>query len=228
MSKQKRATGAKNASDTPRRQVVVLHAKPRGEYQRGVRVTARKLYFGEWSRAAFVASDEFGGEIALERPQSSGRPQGQTARPQGQTGRAPSQAARGGGNRPNQPARTGQSAQPAQNQPRGAQQQDPSADQNVTVRPTQTPAQREQAKASRIAELKRRSEQTLERNAARAVRGPMEGSSSSAAASNTISEGSSDAAVSPDATNPNTPRAEGSPQRRRRRGGRGGNKTPAA
>ena len=220
MSKQKRAIGAKNTTDTPRRQVVVLHAKPRGEYQRGVRVTARKLYFGEWSRAAFVASDEFGGEIALERPQSTGRPQGQSGRAQNQSARSD--------NRPNQPARTGQTAQPAQNQPRGPQQSGP-ADQGVTIRPTQTAAQREQAKASRIAELKRRSEQTLERNAARAVRGPMEGSSSSApmqGSSSAPMQGLSDAAaVSPDA---NAPRAEGSPQRRRRRGGRGGNKTPAA
>ena len=208
MSKQKRASGAKNTSDTPRRQVVVLHAKPRGEYQRGVRVTARKLYFGEWSRAAFVASDEFGGEIALERPQPPSRPQNQSAR--------------SGGNRPNQPARTGQPA--AQNQPRSPQQ----TDQGVTIRPTQTAAQREQAKASRIAELKRRSDQTLERNAARAVRGPMEGSSSSAPMQGSSSQpmqGSSDPiTVSPDA---NAPRAEGAPHRRRRRGGRGGNKTPA-
>ena len=226
MSKQKRAIGAKNTSDTPRRQVVVLHAKPRGEYQRGVRVTARKLYFGEWSRAAFVASDEFGGEIALERPQSTGRPQGQGSRPQGQP-------SRGGGNRPSQPARSGQTGQsPSQNQPRGGQQngqQNGSVDQGVTIRPTQTAAQREQAKASRIAELKRRAEQTLERNAGRAVRGPMEGSSSSQpmqGSSNQPMQGSSDAAqVSPDA---NAARAEGAPQRRRRRGGRGGNKTPAA
>lgn len=220
MSKQKRATSAKTTSDTPRRQVVVLHAKPRGEYQRGVRVTARKLYFGEWSRAAFVASDEFGGEIALERPQQTSRPQGQTGRPQGQGNRPASQSSRGGDSRPNQPARTGQSAQ---NQPRGAQP-DGQTDSGVTIRPTQTAAQREQAKASRIAELKRRSEQTLERNASRAVRGPMEGSSS-----NQPMQGSSDAAaISSDATTPNAARAEGAPHRRRRRGGRGGNKTPAA
>ncbi len=212
MSKQKRAVGAKNTSDTPRRQVVVLHAKPRGEYQRGVRVTARKLYFGEWSRAAFVASDEFGGEIALERPQ------GQSSRPQGQSNQ-PSRGG-GGGQRSNQPARSGQTAQ---NQPRNAQQ-DPQSDQGVTIRPTQTAAQREQAKASRIAELKRRSEQTLERNAGRAVRGPMEGSSSSAPMQGSASDA---AAASSDAT-PNAPRAEGAPHRRRRRGGRGGNKTPAA
>ena len=228
MSKQKRATSAKTTSDTPRRQVVVLHAKPRGEYQRGVRVTARKLYFGEWSRAAFVASDEFGGEIALERPQQTSRPQGQTGRPQGQGNRPASQSSRGGDSRPNQPARTGQSAQ---NQPRGAQP-DGQTDSGVTIRPTQTAAQREQAKASRIAELKRRSEQTLERNASRAVRGPMECSSSNQpmqGSSDAPMQGSSDAAaISSDATTPNAARAEGAPHRRRRRGGRGGNKTPAA
>ena len=239
MSKQKRAASAKTTSDTPRRQVVVLHAKPRGEYQRGVRVTARKLYFGEWSRAAFVASDEFGGEIALERPQQTSRPQGQTSRPQGQTSRPQgqtgrpqgqgnrpaSQSSRAGDVRPNQPARTGQSAQ---NQPRGPQP-DGQADAGVTIRPTQTAAQREQAKASRIAELKRRSDQTLERNASRAVRGPMEGSSSNApmqgSSSQPMQDSSDAAAISPDATTPN---AEGAPHRRRRRGGRGGNKTPAA
>ncbi len=222
MSKQKRAVGAKNTSDTPRRQVVVLHAKPRGEYQRGVRVTARKLYFGEWSRAAFVASDEFGGEIALERPQ------GQASRPQGQA----SQSSRGGGQRSNQPARN---AQTAQQQPRSAQQNTPS-DQGVTIRPTQTAAQREQAKASRIAELKRRADQTLERNAGRAVRGPMEGSSSSQPMRDSSSQPmqssnsnpSSDAAPASSDATPNAPRAEGAPHRRRRRGGRGGNKTPAA
>ena len=209
MSKQKRASSAKNTSDTPRRQVVVLHAKPRGEYQRGVRVTARKLYFGEWSRAAFVASDEFGGEIALERPQ------GQSNRPQGQSNQ-PSRG--GGGQRPNQSARNGQTAQP--------QQRSPQADQGVTIRPTQTAAQRDQAKASRIAELKRRSDQTLERNAGRAVRGPVEGSSSDQPMQSSSSTPSDAATVSSDAT-PSAARAEGAPHRRRRRGGRGGNKTPA-
>ena len=112
--------------------------------------------------------------------------------------------------------------------PRGAQPHGQS-DQGVTIRPTQTAAQREQAKASRIAELKRRAEQTLERNAGRAVRGPMEGSTSSAPMQGSSSapiEGSGGAAaVGSDA---NAPRAEGAPHRRRRRGGRGGNKTPAA
>ncbi len=202
MSKQKRPSGANPSSETPRRQVVVLHAKPRGEYQRSVRVTARKLYFGEWSRAQFVASDEFGGEIALERPQQDRAPN--RSNPNGRS-------ARGGNDRP--PATRGPQAQNGRPQPHqarggnapkvnGAAQNQNSGGQNPNAA---------QAKASRIAELKRRAEQTLERNVARANRGPAEGSSVPAPGV-------------PQPTETGTETAARS-SRRRRRGGRG-NKTP--
>jgi ribonuclease R len=188
MSKKKRPQTGRDES--PRRQVVVLHAKPRGEHQRGVRVTARKLYFGEWSRAAFVASDEFGGEIAVERPQpSSQRPQN------------------GVGSRPN-------------NAPRSNQQ--PSRPQNPNApRAGQSP-NRDQNRASKIAEIKRRSEQTLERNAERAVRGPLEGTNAPKMSAKPAQSPAAQNAAPQNAA----PRAEGAPHRRRRRG-RGGNK-PAA
>jgi ribonuclease R len=214
MSKQKRPQGAKNTGDAPRRQVVVLHAKPRGEYQRSVRVTARKLYFGEWSRAQFIASDEFGGEIALERPQQDAR----NARNNNHQAR---------GNHPRQDARPGQNPRGnANDRPQQARPNTASAPQsprpngqnaNPQQNPQQSAANRDQARASRIAELKRRSEQTLERNAARAVRGPMEGTGAPAPKQNAEASPAQTAA----------PRAEGTPHRRRRRGGRG-NKAPAA
>jgi ribonuclease R len=222
MSKQKRPKGAKPGTDAPRRQVVVLHAKPRGEYQRSVRVTARKLYFGEWSRAQFVASDEFGGEIALERPQQ----ERQHSRPSNRDGNrsqnrnnsnAPQQAR--GNDRPSQGARHNQ------NQPRP---------QNVPSR------------ASKIAELKRRAETTLERNADRSQRGPAEGSSAPrpnpSRPNPQRAAPARAAAPKPASSQPapaSTPNAEHAPatveaasttatrNRRRRRGGRG-NKAPTA
>jgi ribonuclease R len=228
MSKQKRPKGTKPTSDAPRRQVVVLHAKPRGEYQRGVRVTARKLYFGEWSRAQFVASDEFGGEIALERPQQE-RPQ-------------QNRSFQRDGSRPQHAARN---ANPAQQQAQRGDRPQQGQRHNQNQPRSQQPQQNAQTRASRIAELKRRADTTLERNAERAKRGPAEGGSTPRATTPRASAPRPSAAQpSPAQPSPAQPSAPATPRadnatptveaanpttrnRRRRRGGRG-NKAPTA
>ncbi len=76
MTKINRRRGSGNANakaapraTTPRRNVVVLSNKPRGEYARPVRVTARKLYFGEWNRERFES--EHGPEDASDAPRQN-------------------------------------------------------------------------------------------------------------------------------------------------------------
>jgi ribonuclease R len=218
MAKKKRPQSG--ASETPRRQVVVLHAKPRGEHQRGVRVTARKLYFGEWSRAAFVASDEFGGEISVDRPP----PQQQRA----QNNSRPAQP-----NRNNNPSGGNRQGQ----RPNGAVHQQNRPAQNLPASKAAPQGGPQPSRASRIEEVKRRSEQTLERNAERAMRGPLEGSTPQRPAQRPAQRNNQ---PRPEASSAATPEAssqvassqaapaprEGGAHRRRRRG-RGGNK-PAA
>ncbi len=64
-----------------RRRVVVLDGKMHGEYSRPVKVTARKLYFGEWTRENMEADERgAGGEnrpnnnLNGSRPRPSGQP----------------------------------------------------------------------------------------------------------------------------------------------------------
>jgi ribonuclease R len=67
------------------RRVVVLSGRPKGEHSRPVRVTARKLYFGEWSRA------NMDGEGAGE-PRTESRSETTQARPESRAERGEHQS----------------------------------------------------------------------------------------------------------------------------------------
>jgi exoribonuclease R len=180
---------------TPRRNVVVLSNKPRGEYARPVRVTARKLYFGEWNRERFES--EHGPDDGFENRNSNQQrhsnhqeqrpaqargsqhhaPRGQQARPQQNGPRQPQaqQPARAGQPGQNQGPRQPHQGQPRQPNPNHAPRQDAQArGQGQRPRPAHNPnaAQRP----------------ALERNANRAQSGPMEGRSSPAAITVNASE----------------------------------------
>ncbi len=67
-----------------RRRVVVLDGKMHGEYSRPVKVTARKLYFGEWTRDNMEADERGAGSESRpnnhlngSRPRPSGQPNAQ-------------------------------------------------------------------------------------------------------------------------------------------------------
>ncbi len=66
-----------------RRRVVVLDGKMHGEYSRPVKVTARKLYFGEWTRENMEADDRGAGsenrnnQLGGSRPRPSAQPNNQ-------------------------------------------------------------------------------------------------------------------------------------------------------
>ena len=67
-----------------RRRVVVLDGKMHGEYSRPVKVTARKLYFGEWTRESLEADERGTGSenrpnnnLGASRPRPSGQPNNQ-------------------------------------------------------------------------------------------------------------------------------------------------------
>ncbi len=137
-----------------RRGVVVLGNRPRAEYPRPVRITARKLYFGEWSRERFVELEGDNPEFDMaKRP----APRQNFSKPM------PKGNAEVRTTRPHEHQR--------QHQPRseGTTPTNP----NQQRRPQHAPAaQPDTSRNSRIEALRQRQLQALERNANRAQNGP--------------------------------------------------------
>ncbi len=105
---------AGNAKSTDARRVVVLSGRPKPEHARPVKVTARKLYFGEWTRA------HLGEEPNEARGQGQPRSASQNGSQNPQQARAP-QVGQSRGQQP-QHNRGQQSKGPQQNRPaRGPQ-----------------------------------------------------------------------------------------------------------
>ncbi len=153
----RRKPGANASSTTPgakpsvgksvaRRGVVVLGNRPRAEYPRPVRITARKLYFGEWSKERFAELEGDNPEFEMTRP--TPRP----SRP------LPKGNAEVRTNRPHE------ARPPRPHQPRS---------EVVTARaPHPKAAQPDTSRNSRIEALRQRQLQALERNANRAQSAP--------------------------------------------------------
>ncbi len=143
-----------------RRGVVVLGNRPRAEYPRPVRITARKLYFGEWSREKFA-------ELEGDNPEFEVTPRTNTHRPH-QPRHQDTRPARS-------PDPRGQRPQ-GQHQPRRPhpQQQRTNNPVAAAVTPTTPPttAQPDLSRNSRIEQLRQRQLQALERNANRAQHSP--------------------------------------------------------
>ena len=88
---------AGTAKSTDARRVVVLSGRPKPEHARPVKVTARKLYFGEWTRAHLGEEPgdarNQGQQRPSERPQAPQNPQRGSQPPRGQQqSRGPQQA----------------------------------------------------------------------------------------------------------------------------------------
>jgi exoribonuclease R len=141
-----------------KRGVVVLGNRPRTEYPRPVRITARKLYFGEWTRAQFAELEGENPEFEVSRPKHQPRPhQGQSRQ-----------------NHKPQPQReVRRESQPNQSQPNQSQRE---AKPHQPRRPQSSPDVSRPApdlsRASRIESLRQRQLQALERNANRASAAP--------------------------------------------------------
>ncbi|MFN3266215.1 MAG: RNB domain-containing ribonuclease [Deinococcales bacterium] len=151
--KQGANTGAKPSvgSSAPKRGVVVLGHRLRTEYPRPVRITARKLYFGEWTRAQFAELEGDNPEFEVSRPVLRSSQQTQprhNPKPQHQKDQKPNHVQR----------------QPQASAPRRAQ-----AAPDVSRAPVADAA----ARASRIESLRQRQLQALERNANRTSAGPV-------------------------------------------------------
>jgi exoribonuclease R len=138
-----------------KRGVVVLGNRPRTEYPRPVRITARKLYFGEWSRAQFAELEGDNPEFEVSRPKNhSNQPR---HKPQSQ------QTQRSEVHQPqrNDAQRNGQARRPH-----------PAPDASRRSAPDVSRPAPDQARASRIEALRQRQMQALERNANRASAAP--------------------------------------------------------
>ncbi len=160
----RRKPGANASSTTPgvkpsvgktvaRRGVVVLGNRPRAEYPRPVRITARKLYFGEWSKERFAELEGDNPEFEMARP----APRPNRPLPKGN--------AEVRGNRPHEPR-----------PPRPPQANQPRPEAAPAAQPRRAPhphaAQPDTARNSRIEALRQRQMQALERNANRAQSAP--------------------------------------------------------
>jgi exoribonuclease R len=142
-----------------RRGVVVLGNRPRAEYPRPVRITARKLYFGEWSRERFVELEGDNPEFDMAKRPAS-RQNFSKPMPKGN---AEVRAAR-----PHEPQRQHQPRRPE-----GTALSNPNPNPNQQRRPQHAPAaQPDTSRNSRIEALRQRQLQALERNANRAQNGP--------------------------------------------------------
>ncbi len=156
-----------------RRGVVVLGNRPRAEYPRPVRITARKLYFGEWSREKFV-------ELEGENPEFE-----MGTRPAPRHNRPP-QKGNAEVRRPNESRPVGSEPRPVGSEPRPARVENnpnqrrphPPRPENAAApvpqrRPSHVAAaQPDTSRNSRIEALRQRQMQALERNANRAQNAP--------------------------------------------------------
>jgi exoribonuclease R len=165
------ATGAKPSvgKTITRRGVVVLGNRPRAEYPRPVRITARKLYFGEWSREKFVELEGENPEFEIgQRPAPRHNPR-------------PLPKGNAEIRRPNEPRHAGTEPRPArvENNPNQRRSQQTPRPENTVApsapqrRPAHVPAaQPDTSRNSRIEALRQRQMQALERNANRAQNAP--------------------------------------------------------
>jgi hypothetical protein len=177
MSRLRRRKPGANTGNKPsvgqtiqKRGVVVLGNRPRTEYPRPVRITARKLYFGEWTRAQFAELEGDNPEFEVSRPKNHGnqarKPQRDTqpqrdAQPQRETQRQDGQ--RHGAQRNGQQARRSQAAPDVSR---------PDSLQRNQAAPDGSRSSPDQSRASRIESLRQRQMQALERNANRASAAP--------------------------------------------------------
>jgi exoribonuclease R len=176
------STGAKPSvgKTITRRGVVVLGNRPRAEYPRPVRITARKLYFGEWSREKFVELEGDNPEFEMgQRPANRHNPR-------------PAQKGNAEVRRPNEPRHAGTEPRHAGTEPRHAgteprparvennpnqRRPHPPRQETVSNAPQRRPAngtaaQPDTSRNSRIEALRQRQMQALERNANRAQSAP--------------------------------------------------------
>jgi hypothetical protein len=175
----RRKPGANTGGNKPsvgqtiaKRGVVVLGNRPRTEYPRPVRITARKLYFGEWTRAQFAELEGENPEFDVSRqprqnhtnqPRQNQKPNHQRdAKPNHQRGAKPNQPRDA---QPNQP----RDAQP--NQPRDVKQS-VNQPRRLQSAPDVSRPSPDLSRASRIESLRQRQIQALERNANRASAAP--------------------------------------------------------
>jgi exoribonuclease R len=182
MSRLRRRKPGANTGNKPsvgqtiqKRGVVVLGNRPRAEYPRPVRITARKLYFGEWTRAQFAELEGDNPEFEVSRPKNYGnQPRHKPQRQDGQRQETQRQETqRQDGQRQDKQRQDGQRQEGQRN---GQQARRPQAAQDTARRSQAAPdvsrPAPDQSRASRIESLRQRQLQALERNANRASAAP--------------------------------------------------------